>query len=276
MMNILNGGRHAANAVDFQEFMIMPVRNQEYPEKLEMSTNIYRSLKELLENKGLSTGVGDEGGFAPDLPDAETVLSVMEEAIIKAGYTPEADIRFALDAAASELYIEETGKYYFPGESRQKGKEIYRDAGEMIDYYDLLLKRFPIISIEDGLWENDWEGWKKMTSRLGKNVQLVGDDIFVTNKKKLKNGIKLGCGNAILIKPNQIGTLTEMTETVDMAHKHGYRTVISHRSGETTDSIIADLSVGLGIGQIKTGAPCRGERIEKYNQLLRIYEKINR
>ena len=274
MMNILNGGRHADNTVDLQEFMIMPVGAESFREAVRMGAEIYQRLKILLKHKGLSTAVGDEGGFAPDLESAEQVLEFLTEAIEDAGYTPGSDVVFAIDAAASELYDEEKGCYYFPGESRQKGKEILRDTKEMIAYYEDLLDEFPIISIEDGLQEDDWEGWKQMTETLGGRVQLVGDDLFVTNIKRLKCGIRLQTANAILIKMNQIGTLSEAMDAVEMAQKAGYRAVVSHRSGETEDSFIADLAVAVGAGQIKTGAPCRSDRTSKYNQLLRICDTL--
>ena len=274
MMNILNGGKHAANTVDFQEFMIMPVQAETFAEGLRICAEIYHNLKKLLEEKGLSTGVGDEGGFAPDLPDAESVLDLLVEAIEASGYVPGQDIRIAMDAASSELYNEKTGMYHFPGESKLKGEEVLRDTGEMISYYERLVENYPIISIEDGLDENDWDGWQELTKRLGEKIQLVGDDLFVTNTKRLDAGIKLHCGNAILVKVNQIGTLSEAFEAVEMAHKNGYKAVISHRSGETEDTTIADIAVALNAGQIKTGAPCRGERTAKYNQLLRIEEEL--
>ncbi len=272
MMNVLNGGCHADNTVDLQEFMIMPTGAQSFNEGLQMCAEIYHFLKKLLKKKGLSTGVGDEGGFAPDLPDAETVLSTLVEGIESAGYHAGKDICIALDAAASELYDEEKKTYIFPGESRMKGKQIERTSDEMITYYQGLIDRFPIVSIEDGLFEDDWSGWQKMTKELGERIQLVGDDLFVTNPERLKKGIALGAGNAILIKVNQIGTLTEALKAIEIAQKAGYKTVISHRSGETEDTTIADLAVACGAGQIKTGAPCRSERVAKYNQLLRIEE----
>ena len=274
MMNILNGGKHAANTVDFQEFMIMPVQAETFAEGLRICAEIYHNLKKLLEEKGLSTGVGDEGGFAPDLPDAESVLDLLVEAIKASGYVPGQDIKIAMDAASSELYNVKTGMYHFPGESKLKGEEVLRDTGEMISYYERLVENYPIISIEDGLDENDWDGWQELTKRLGEKIQLVGDDLFVTNTKRLDAGIKLHCGNAILVKVNQIGTLSEAFEAVEMAHKNGYKAVISHRSGETEDSFIADLAVACGAGQIKTGAPCRSDRNAKYNQLLRIHEQL--
>lgn len=274
MMNILNGGKHAANTVDFQEFMIMPVQAENFAEGLRICAEIYHNLKKLLEEKGLSTGVGDEGGFAPDLPDAESVLDLLVEAIKASGYVPGQDIKIAMDAASSELYNEKTGMYHFPGESKLKGEEVLRDTGEMISYYERLVENYPIISIEDGLDENDWDGWQELTKRLGDKIQLVGDDLFVTNTKRLDAGIKLHCGNAILVKVNQIGTLSEAFEAVEMAHKNGYKAVISHRSGETEDTTIADIAVALNAGQIKTGAPCRSDRVAKYNRLLAIEEEL--
>ena len=274
MMNILNGGRHADNTVDLQEFMIMPTGAENMEHAIRMCAEVYQFLRIILKQKGLSTAVGDEGGFAPDLPDSESVLEVILEAAKKAGYEPGKDISIAIDAAASELYDEERGIYVFPGEGKMKGEEILRDSGEMIEYYEKLAEKFPIVSIEDGLEEDDWEGWKQMTKRLGDKIQLVGDDLFVTNIKRLSCGIKLGAANAILIKLNQIGTLSEALDAVKMAQKAGYRAVISHRSGESEDSFIADLAVATGAGQIKTGAPCRSDRNAKYNQLLRIHEAL--
>lgn len=274
MMNILNGGKHAANTVDFQEFMIMPVQAETFAQGLRICAEIYHNLKKLLEEKGLSTGVGDEGGFAPNLPDAESVLDLLVEAIEASGYVPGQDIRIAMDAASSELYNEKTGMYHFPGESKLKGEEVLRDTGEMISYYERLVENYPIISIEDGLDENDWDGWQELTKRLGEKIQLVGDDLFVTNTKRLDAGIKLHCGNAILVKVNQIGTLSEAFEAVEMAHKNGYKAVISHRSGETEDTTIADIAVALNAGQIKTGAPCRSDRVAKYNRLLAMEEEL--
>ena len=274
MMNILNGGCHADNTVDQQEFMIMPSGACCFSKGLRMCAEIYHTLKKILKEEGLATGVGDEGGFAPNLPDAKAVLDLMMRAVKESGYRPGEDIVFALDAAASELYDEKRKRYLFPGESRMKGKEVARSAEEMIDYYEDLLEEFPIASIEDGLWEEDWKGWQKMTARIGERVQLVGDDLFVTNKKRLKKGIELGAGNAILIKVNQIGTMTEALEAIETARQAGYRTIISHRSGETEDTMIADLAVAAGAGQIKTGAPARSERVAKYNQLLRIEEEL--
>ncbi len=274
MMNILNGGCHADNTVDLQEFMIAPVGADSFKACLEMCAEIYHTLKKILSDRGLSTGVGDEGGFAPDLPSSSHVLDCLVEAIKGAGYKPYDDVKIAIDAAASELYDENTGLYYFPGESKMTGREIYRNAEEMVQYYEELIKNYPIFSIEDGLDENDMKGWKVMTFRLGDKIQLVGDDLFVTNTKRLKQGIEDGIANAILIKYNQIGTLTEALDAIEMAKRAGYKTIISHRSGETEDSFIADLSVAVNSGQIKTGAPCRSDRTSKYNQLLRIEENL--
>ncbi|MGN0988604.1 MAG: phosphopyruvate hydratase [Otoolea sp.] len=274
MMNILNGGRHADNTVDLQEFMIMPVGACCFSEGLRMCSEIYHTLKKVLREKNLSTAVGDEGGFAPDLKNAEEVLELMVRAVELAGYRPGEEIRFAIDAASSELYDEKNGLYYFPGESQMTGREICRTSEEMVEYYQKLIGKFPICSIEDGLQEEDWEGWKQMTKELGTKIQLVGDDFFVTNTKRLKKGIEAGAANSILIKVNQIGTLTESFEAIEMAKRAGYTTVISHRSGETEDSIIADIAVAVNAGQIKTGAPCRSDRVAKYNQLLRIEEQL--
>ncbi len=276
MMNILNGGKHADNTVDLQEFMIMPVGAEKFEEGIRMCVEIYQILRIILKERFLSTAVGDEGGFAPDLADSQEVLALIVQAVEKAGYKPGEDILIAIDAAASELYDENLNCYYFPGESQMKGKEVLRDSGEMIAYYEELVRKFPIISIEDGLHEDDWEGWKEMTERLGKTVQLVGDDLFVTNIKRLKCGIQLHAANAILVKVNQIGTLSEAMDAVKMAQNAGYRAVISHRSGETEDAFIADLAVATGAGQIKTGAPCRSDRNAKYNQLLRIAEQLEK
>ncbi|MBS6196373.1 MAG: phosphopyruvate hydratase [Clostridiales bacterium] len=274
MMNILNGGKHADNTVDLQEFMIMPVGACCFREGMRMCAEIYQRLKIILKHKKLSTAVGDEGGFAPDLKSSEEVLELMMEAIRQAGYEPGKEIAFAIDAASSELYDEEKKKYYFPGESQMSGQEIYRTSEEMIQYYEELLEKFPIVSIEDGLEEEDWDGWKEMTRRLGDKIQLVGDDLFVTNPKRLNGGIRLGVANSILVKVNQIGTLTEALDAVAEAQHHGYSAVISHRSGETEDAFIADLAVACNAGQIKTGAPCRTDRTAKYNQLLRIEEYL--
>lgn len=274
MMNILNGGRHADNTVDLQEFMIMPVGAEDFSEGIRMCVEIYQFLKIILKEKNLSTAVGDEGGYAPDLEDSRDALALIIQAVERAGYEPGKQIAIAIDAAASELYEEEKGVYYFPGESKMKGKDVFRDSSEMIEYYEGLLEEFPVVSLEDGLEEDDWEGWKKLTERLGDKIQLVGDDLFVTNKKRLTCGIRLQAANAVLVKVNQIGTLTEAMDTVRLAQENGYRAVISHRSGETEDSFIADLAVATGAGQIKTGAPCRSDRNAKYNQLLRIAEQL--
>lgn len=274
MMNILNGGCHADNTVDFQEFMIMPVGASDYREGLRMCAEVYHTLRKLLHTRGLSTAVGDEGGFAPDLKDAPQVLALIVEAIEKTGYTPGEQIAIALDVAASELYDEATGQYLFPGESTMAGEPVRRNAREMVDYLEGLTRQFPIVSIEDGLDEEDWEGWQLLTWRLGKSVQLVGDDLFVTNTKRLRKGIEAGVANAILVKVNQIGTLTEAMDAVELAISSGYRAVISHRSGETEDTFIADLAVAMNTGQIKTGAPCRTDRTAKYNRLLRINDQL--
>ena len=274
MMNILNGGCHADNTVDFQEFMIMPVGASDYREGLRMCVEVYHTLRMLLKSRGLSTAVGDEGGFAPNLKDASEVLSVIVEAIEKSGYTPGQQIAIALDVAASELYDRESGLYLFPGESTMAGRPIRRSSQEMTDYLEELTRRFPIVSIEDGLDEEDWEGWQRMTCRLGERVQLVGDDLFVTNTERLRQGIRSGAANSILVKVNQIGTLSEAMDAVELAKSSGYTAVISHRSGETEDTFIADLAVALNTGQIKTGAPCRTDRTAKYNRLLRINDHL--
>ena len=274
MMNILNGGKHADNTVDLQEFMIMPVAAENFAEGLRICAEIYHNLKKICKHRGLSTAVGDEGGFAPDLADSRDVLSLIVEAVGKSGYAAGEDIKIAIDAAASELYEKESGSYFFPGESQMSGKEIRRNADEMISYYESLIREFPILSIEDGLFEDDWDGWQKLTKRIGDRIQLVGDDLFVTNTKRLDAGIKLKAANAILVKVNQIGTLSEAMEAIEMAQKNGYKTIISHRSGETEDTTIADLAVAVNAGQIKTGAPCRTDRTAKYNQLLRIEEEL--
>lgn len=274
MMNILNGGAHADNTLDFQEFMIMPVGAENFREGLRMCAEIYQVLKQLLKKAGLETAVGDEGGFAPDLPGAREALQFLKDAVEEAGYEMGKDIRIALDVAASELYHAESGKYLFPGESKMTGQKIVRTAEEMIDYYQELALEFPICSIEDPLDEEDWDGWELLTTRLGGEIQLVGDDLFVTNTKRLKQGIERHVANAILVKVNQIGTLTEAVEAIELAQKSGYRAIVSHRSGETEDTTIADLAVAFNTGQIKTGAPCRGERVAKYNQLLRIAETL--
>lgn len=274
MMNILNGGAHADNTVDLQEFMIMPVGAPDFKEALRMCVEVYHTLKKVLAERGLATSVGDEGGFAPDLATAEDVLSLIVESITKAGYKPGEEIAIALDSAASELYNTEDGKYYFPGESKMKGSQVVRTSAEMVDYYETLVNKFPIISIEDGVGETDWDGWKMLTDRLGSKVQLVGDDLFVTNTDILEQGIQKGVANSILVKVNQIGTLTETFNAIQMANRAGYTAVISHRSGESEDATIADIAVAVNAGQIKTGAPCRSDRTAKYNQLLRIEEML--
>ena len=291
MMNILNGGKHADN---------MPVQAESFADGLRICAEIYHNLKKICNDRGLSTGVGDEGGFAPSLPDAFAVLDLIVESIKAAGYTPGQDIKIALDVAASELYSEADGVYHFPGETELKRRrqetegsfvtecyeagcttpdcgeipEITRSTEEMVAYYEELVKRYPVISIEDGLAEDDWDGWQMMTKKLGGSVQLVGDDLFVTNTKRLDAGIKLHAANAILVKVNQIGTVSEAMDAIEMAQKNGYKAVISHRSGETEDTFIADLAVAVNAGQIKTGAPCRSDRVAKYNQLLRIEEDL--
>ncbi len=274
MMNILNGGEHADNTVDLQEFMIMPVGAPSFKEALRMCVETYHTLKKVLNGKGLATGVGDEGGFAPDLATADDVLNLIVEAIEKAGYKPGEEMFIAMDSAASELYNKEDKKYYFKGESKMTGKDVVRTSEEMVDYYEALVNKYPIISIEDGLGENDWEGWKLITDRLGKRIQLVGDDLFVTNTSILEKGIEAGVGNSILIKVNQIGTLTETFNAIEMANRAGYTAVVSHRSGESEDNTIADIVVAVNAGQIKTGAPARSDRTAKYNQLLRIEEEL--
>ena len=289
MMNILNGGVHAKNHLDFQEFMIMPVGADSFHDALRIGAEIYHTLKELLSKDGLSTAVGDEGGFAPDLPDAYAVFDYLMRAVQDAGYTPGRDVVFAMDAAASELYSPDSGCYYFPGESAlkkaaqpvadgampdTKSTAINRTTDEMINYYTDLCDRYPLVSIEDGLDENDWDGWSELTKRIGDRVQLVGDDLFVTNPARIAEGIKKRAANAVLIKVNQIGSLTEALDAIELAHRNGYRTITSHRSGETEDTFIADLAVGTDSGQIKTGAPCRSERVAKYNRLLEIEEEL--
>ena len=268
MMNILNGGEHADNNVDIQEFMIMPVGAESFKEGLRMGSEVYHHLKKVIKSKGLSTGVGDEGGFAPDLKSNEEALELIVEAVKEAGLTPGEDIVFALDVAASEMYDADKNIYVLKGE----GKEY--TAEDMVAWYEDLAARFPIKSIEDGLDEDDWEGWKMLTDRLGDKLQLVGDDLFVTNVKRLSRGIEEGVGNSILIKLNQIGSLSETIDTVNMAHRASLTAVISHRSGETEDATIADLAVALNTGQIKTGAPARTDRVAKYNQLLRIEDEL--
>ena len=275
MMNILNGGAHAANTLDIQEFMIMPVGASTYKEGLRMCCEIYHTLKKLLKEKGLATAVGDEGGFAPDLPGTEEALKFIVEAIGKAGYQPGTQIAIALDAAASEFYDKDIQMYHFEGESRMVGSTVKRSAEAMIDFYEDLVTKYPIVSIEDPLDEEDWAGWELLTTRLGQEVQLVGDDLFVTNVDRLETGIKKNIANAILVKVNQIGTLTESMNAIAMAQRAGYKAIVSHRSGETEDTFIADLAVAFCAGQIKTGAPCRAERTAKYNQLLRIEEQLS-
>lgn len=274
MMNIMNGGRHADNTIDIQEFMIMPTGACCFREGLRMCAEIFHTLKGLLKREGFSTAVGDEGGFAPDLPDTRAVLNFIIRATEEAGYKPGEDISLALDAAASELYERSFRKYVFEGEGRMRDGKVIRSAEELIEYYEALIEEFPIVSIEDPLDEEDWDGWELLTTRLGLHTQLVGDDLFVTNTRRLSRGIEQKTANAILIKVNQIGTLSEAFDAVEMAQNAGYHTIVSHRSGETADSIIADIAVAFNAGQIKTGAPCRSERVEKYNQLLRIEEHL--
>ena len=274
MMNIINGGAHTTSALDFQEFMIMPVGACCFREALRMGTEVYHVLRKLLLEDGHVTAVGDEGGFAPNLKNAEEALDYLVRAVEKAGYKPGEDITFAMDAAASELYNDETGKYIFEGEGRLKGSPVVRSADEMIAYYKKLTEKYPLRSIEDGLDEEDWEGWTHMTRELGNRVQLVGDDLFVTNSARLQRGIQMGAANAILIKVNQIGTVSEAMKAIETAKRAGYKVIVSHRSGETEDSFIADLAVGVNAGQIKTGAPCRSDRVVKYNQLLRIEDML--
>lgn len=312
MMNVINGGAHAKNSLDFQEFMIMPVGACCFSEALRMGAEVYHFLRQILNEEGMNTAVGDEGGFAPDFKNTKEAFSYLSRAVEKAGYRVGEDIVYAMDAAASELYDEEKGVYVFPGETRAArgrsacgcpesaehetagirnkeanadsagegskkdaaGDSITRSADEMIAFYEELTEEFPIVSIEDGLFEDDWEGWQKLTERLGGKVQLVGDDLFVTNPKRIKCGVDLKVANAVLIKVNQIGTVTEALDAIEMAKFAGYHTVISHRSGETEDAFISDLAVAVNAGQIKTGAPCRAERTSKYNQLLRIEEEL--
>ncbi|AKL94704.1 enolase Eno [Clostridium aceticum] len=266
MMNILNGGAHADNNVDIQEFMIMPVGAESYGEGMRMCVEIYHNLKAVLKEKGLATGVGDEGGFAPNLESNEAALKIIIEAIEAAGYKPGEQIKLALDVAATEVYDEKEKVYKLSGEG------VTKTAEEMVDFYEELVGKYPIISIEDGLSEDDWDGWKLMTERLGDKIQIVGDDLFVTNTTRLKKGIKSSTANAILIKLNQIGTITETLDAIEMAKRAGYTAVISHRSGESEDATIADIAVAVNAGQIKTGAPARTDRVAKYNQLLRIQD----
>ena len=269
MMNIINGGAHADNKLDFQEFMIIPMADTIH-DRVRIGAEVFHNLKKVLNSKGLATGVGDEGGFAPDLQSNSEGFELIMEAINKAGYVPGKDVNIAIDVAASEFYDKETGKYNLVGE----GRSLTTD--ELIDFYSELVSKYPIISIEDPVDENDWEGFSKITSRLGDKIQLVGDDLFVTNKECLQMGIDHHAGNAILLKVNQIGTITETLETIDLARRNGYNTIISHRSGETEDTTIADLSVGLDLGQIKTGSMSRTDRICKYNQLMRIEEELEK
>lgn len=269
MMNIINGGAHADNKLDFQEFMIIPMADTIH-DRVRIGAEVFHNLKKVLNSKGLATGVGDEGGFAPDLQSNSEGFELIMEAINKAGYVPGKDVNIAIDVAASEFYDKETGKYNLVGE----GRSLTTD--ELIDFYSELVTKYPIISIEDPVDENDWEGFSKITSRLGDKIQLVGDDLFVTNKECLQMGIDYHAGNAILLKVNQIGTITETLETIDLARKNGYKTIISHRSGETEDTTIADLAVGLDLGQIKTGSMSRTDRICKYNQLMRIEEELEK
>jgi enolase len=264
MMNVLNGGSHADNNVDIQEFMVVPVGAQSFAEGLRCGTEVFHTLKGIIKGRGLATGVGDEGGFAPNLRSNEEALELLAEAVGKAGYTLGEDVVLSLDVAASEFH--ENGLYTIDGGQK--------DAAAMVEYYRGLTERFPLFSIEDGLDENDWDGWAQLTEALGEKVQLVGDDLFVTNVDRLSKGIEMGVANSVLIKVNQIGTLSETLDTIELAHKSGYRCVISHRSGETEDTTIADLAVATNAGQIKTGAPCRSERVAKYNQLLRIESEL--
>ena len=266
-MNILNGGVHADNNVDLQECMILPIGAKNFKEALRMGVEAFHNLKSILKTKGYKTSVGDEGGFAPDLHSNEEAFSLIVEAIRKAGYRPGRDVALGIDAAATEFY--RNGFYFLKAEKKPK-----KTPAEMVDYYESLIKKFPILSIEDGLAEDDWKGWKAMTARLGKKIQLVGDDLFVTNPNRLSRGIREGVANAILVKPNQIGTLTETLEVIEMAKRAGYQTIISHRSGETEDTTISDLAVGTNAGQIKTGATSRTDRVAKYNQLIRIEERL--
>lgn len=268
MMNILNGGEHADNNVDIQEFMVMPVGAPNFKEALRMGAEIVHALKGVLKGKGLNTGVGDEGGFAPNLESNEEAIEAIIEAIEAAGYKPGEQVRIAMDAASSEFYNRETGNYEL------KGEGVTRTSEEMVAWYEELIGKYPIISIEDGLDENDWKGFKLLTERIGKKVQLVGDDLFVTNTEKLARGIEEGIANSILIKVNQIGTLTETLDAIEMAKEAGYTAVVSHRSGETEDSTLADIAVATNAGQIKTGAPVRTDRVAKYNQLLRIEDNL--
>ena len=289
MMNVINGGAHAKNNLDFQEFMIVPVGAASFPDALRMGAEIYHYLRLILHEEGRLTAVGDEGGFAPEFSNAKEVFACLQRAVEKAGYQMGSDIAFAMDAAASELYNSEDGMYHFPGESRanqsveqnlarpdtEGNGEVIRSAQEMISLYEELALEYPLISIEDGLDEDDWDGWQELTNRLNEKMMLVGDDLFVTNVKRIRCGIDLHVANSVLIKVNQIGTLTEAMDAIELAQKNGYKAVISHRSGETEDAFIADLAVAVNAGWIKTGAPCRGERTAKYNQLLRLSEGLD-
>lgn len=268
MMNILNGGSHADNAIDFQEFMVMPLKADSFSEALRMGTEVFHHLKKVLSDKGYSTNVGDEGGFAPNIKSNEEAIEIVLKAIEKAGFKPGDDIFIAMDAAASEFYDEKKKVYHF----ESSGKKL--DAGEMVDFWTNWANKYPIISIEDGMYEDDWDGWKNLTTAIGNKVQLVGDDLFVTNVKRLQQGIDQNVANSILIKVNQIGTLTETIEAIQLAGRNGYKSVMSHRSGETEDTTIADLAVALNTGQIKTGSASRSDRMAKYNQLLRIEEEL--
>lgn len=270
MMNILNGGKHADNNVDFQEFMVMPIGARDFPAALQMGTEVFHTLKKVLKDKGYNTAVGDEGGFAPSLKSNEEAVEVILDAIKKAGYKAGKDIFIALDPASTEMWVKSSKSYKFF--KSDPDKKVSSD--DMVKHWAGWAKKYPIVSIEDGLAEDDWAGWATMTKKMGETCQIVGDDLFVTNTKRLARGIKEGCGNSILIKVNQIGTLTETLEAINLAHRNGYTAVMSHRSGETEDSTIADLAVATGVGQIKTGSACRTDRICKYNQLLRIQEEL--
>jgi enolase len=269
MMNILNGGKHADNTVDFQEFMVMPIGAPDFPMALQMGAEVYHTLKGVLKSKGYNTSVGDEGGFAPSLKSNDEALDVIMEAIKKAGYKAGKEIAIALDPASTEMFTENKKYKFFKSDPKN-----LVSSKDMVEHWAKWIKNYPIVSLEDGLAEDDWDGWKQLTEKVGSKCQLVGDDLFVTNTKRLAMGIEKGCGNSILIKVNQIGTLTETLETINLARRNGYTAVMSHRSGETEDSTIADLAVATGVGQIKTGAPCRTDRICKYNQLLRIHEQL--
>ena len=266
MMNIVNGGAHADSNVDFQEFMIAPIGAGTFTEALRMGAEIYHALKKVLHDKGLSTGLGDEGGFAPDLPSNDAALDLIVEAMLAAGYEPATDVALAMDVAATEFYVD--------GEYRMTGEGVTMSSSQMVDRLSDLVDRYPIVSIEDGMAEDDWSGWAELTARIGSTCQVVGDDLFVTNTQRVRRGIESGCANSVLVKVNQIGTLTETLDTIDLAHRAGWTCMISHRSGETEDTTIADLAVATNAGQIKTGAPARSDRGAKYNQLLRIEEEL--